>query len=61
VAVGQFQGAAAATNPALRLVIMLQEDQKLEVEALNAEALDLWAISLQVTSFLVDAEFRRDI
>ena len=61
VAVGQFQGAAAATNPALRLVIMLQEDQKLEVEALNAEALDMWAIALQVTYFFVDTEFRRDV
>jgi hypothetical protein len=30
-------------KPHLRLVILLQEDQQLEVEALNAEALDMWA------------------
>jgi len=29
------------------MVIVLQEDQRLEVEALNSDALDMWAIALQ--------------
>ena len=44
---GQFQGAGATSKPELRLVIMLQEDQRLEVEAMNSAALDMWAIALQ--------------
>jgi hypothetical protein len=47
LAAGQFQGATATSKPEFRLVILLQEDQRLEVEAMNAAALDMWAIALQ--------------
>ena len=47
LAAGSFQGAASTSKPQLRLVIVLQEDQRLEVEALNSDALDMWAIALQ--------------
>jgi len=47
LASGQFQGASAKSKAELRMVIVLQEDQRLEVEALNSDALDMWAIALQ--------------
>jgi len=43
----QFGGASATSKRELRMVIMLQEEQRLEVEALNCDALDMWAIALQ--------------
>jgi hypothetical protein len=47
LASGQFQGASVKSKAELRMVIVLQEDQRLEVEALNSDALDMWAIALQ--------------